>query len=483
MLAGGLYGYYLNTRARPRRPARRWSLAAILVVGGPRHRRASWTNLLTTIPHRRDRLAGRPRPTASNARRTAELRERAERLERERETEARAAVAEERTRIAREMHDVVAHSLSVMVVQAEAAEEMLVGRPRARPHARSTAVQDTGRTALTELRRMLGVLREIEEGPDLAPQPGLAGLDGARPAGARRGPAGDRAGGGRAPAAVADRRPPGVPHRAGGPHERPQARRPRPRPGGRCATSRASCVLEVSDDGRGYDPDTDGGGHGLVGMRERVAVCGGELTAGRRARGRASASVARLPVEQGAPRVIRVLIADDQALVRDGFGMILDAQADIEVVGGAADGREAIEQARELRPDVILMDIRMPEVDGIEATRRLLRRRRARPRVLMLTTFDQNEYVYEAMKAGASGFLLKDVRREELVGAVRTVAAGDAMLAPALTRRLIEDFVRRPPPGAEPTGALAELTDRESEVVRLVARGPLQRRDRRASWW
>lgn len=168
---------------------------------------------------------------------------------------------------------------------------------------------------------------------------------------------------------------------------------------------------------------------------------------------------------------IRVVIADDQALVRDGFGMILDAQPDIEVVAEAADGRAAIERARELRPDVVLMDIRMPEVDGIEATRRLVAEGDGAPRVLMLTTFDQNEYVYEAMKAGASGFLLKDVRRDELVSAVRVVAAGDALLAPALTRRLIEDFVRRPPPGAAPSGALAELTDRETEVLRLVARG------------
>lgn len=168
--------------------------------------------------------------------------------------------------------------------------------------------------------------------------------------------------------------------------------------------------------------------------------------------------------------MIRVLIADDQALVRDGFGMILDAQPDIEVVGQASDGREAVDMARELRPDVVLMDIRMPEVDGVEATRRLMADPES-PRILMLTTFDQNEYVYDAMKAGASGFLLKDVRRDELVNAVRSVAAGDALLASSLTRRFIEDFVRRPPPGAAPSGALAELTDREAEVVRLVARG------------
>jgi DNA-binding NarL/FixJ family response regulator len=168
--------------------------------------------------------------------------------------------------------------------------------------------------------------------------------------------------------------------------------------------------------------------------------------------------------------VIRVLIADDQELVRDGFGMILDAQLDIEVVGGAHDGREAIEMARALRPDVVLMDIRMPELDGIAATRRLIADGDA-PRILMLTTFDGDEYVYEAMKAGASGFMLKDVRREELINAVRVVAAGDALLAPALTRRLIADFVRRPPPGAGPSGAMADLTERELDVVRLVARG------------
>lgn len=168
---------------------------------------------------------------------------------------------------------------------------------------------------------------------------------------------------------------------------------------------------------------------------------------------------------------IRVVIVDDQALVRDGFGMILDAQSDIEVVGSAADGRDAIDRIHELRPDVVLMDIRMPELDGIEATRRLMAEVDPAPRILMLTTFDENEYVYEAMKAGASGFMLKDVRREELVNAVRVIAGGDALLAPALTRRLIEDFVRRPPPGAAPDGVFADLTERETGVLRLIARG------------
>ncbi len=168
--------------------------------------------------------------------------------------------------------------------------------------------------------------------------------------------------------------------------------------------------------------------------------------------------------------MIRVLIADDQALVRGGFRLILQAQPDMEVVGEAEDGRLALQLARELRPDVVLMDIRMPELDGIEATRRLGDSPDA-PRVLMLTTFDMNEYVYEAMKSGASGFLLKDVRPEELADAVRTVAAGDALLAPSITRRLIEEYVRRPPPGQGRPPELAELTERELEVLQLIAKG------------
>ena len=168
--------------------------------------------------------------------------------------------------------------------------------------------------------------------------------------------------------------------------------------------------------------------------------------------------------------MIRVLVADDQTLVRAGFRAILEVQDDLEVVGEAEDGDEAVALARELRPDVVLMDIRMPGIDGIEATRRLLREGDA-PRILMLTTFDLDEYVYEAMKAGASGFLLKDAPRDQLVGAVRTVAAGDALLAPALVRRLIEDFVRRPAPGARPPAELGDLTEREREVLTLIAHG------------
>jgi DNA-binding NarL/FixJ family response regulator len=167
--------------------------------------------------------------------------------------------------------------------------------------------------------------------------------------------------------------------------------------------------------------------------------------------------------------VIRVLIADDQDLIREGLRMILEAEPDIEVVGEAADGRQALERARSLDPDVMLMDIRMPELDGIEATARLAASG-LRARVLVLTTFDLDEYVYRALKSGASGFLLKDATREQLVNAVRTVAAGESLLAPAITRRLIEDFCHGPEPGALPERANA-LSEREIDVLRLLARG------------
>jgi DNA-binding NarL/FixJ family response regulator len=170
---------------------------------------------------------------------------------------------------------------------------------------------------------------------------------------------------------------------------------------------------------------------------------------------------------------ISVLLVDDQALVRTGFRMILDDEADIEVVGEAADGRAAIDAARRLHPDVIVMDIRMPVLDGVEATRRLVRDR-ALPdaRVLVLTTFDADEYVVEALRAGASGFLLKDVTPSDFVAALRIVAAGDALLAPGVTRRLLDRYADRLPPVSDARQAgLEELTEREVEVLRLVARG------------
>jgi DNA-binding NarL/FixJ family response regulator len=168
--------------------------------------------------------------------------------------------------------------------------------------------------------------------------------------------------------------------------------------------------------------------------------------------------------------VIKVLVADDQPLVRGGLQAMLGAQDDLEIVGEAGDGGEAVEEALRLRPDVVLMDIRMPGLDGIEATRRLNAHAGA-PRVLVLTTFDLDEYVYEALRAGAAGFMLKDASPGQLAEAVRTVARGESLLAPAVTRRLVERFVRRPPPAASKPEELEELTEREVEVLRLVARG------------
>jgi DNA-binding NarL/FixJ family response regulator len=171
--------------------------------------------------------------------------------------------------------------------------------------------------------------------------------------------------------------------------------------------------------------------------------------------------------------VTRCLIADDQAMVREGFAAVLTAQPGLQVVGQAADGAEAVRQARQLSPDVVLMDIRMPVMDGLQATREILGRFAGKqlPRVLVLTTFDLDDYVYAALRAGASGFLLKDATAAELVAAVRIVSAGEALLAPSVTRRLIADFARQPRPDQPPPPALDALTQRETEVLRLIARG------------
>jgi DNA-binding NarL/FixJ family response regulator len=170
---------------------------------------------------------------------------------------------------------------------------------------------------------------------------------------------------------------------------------------------------------------------------------------------------------------VRVLLVDDQSLIRTGFRMILEAEEDIDVVGESADGTQAIDSVKRLKPDVVLMDIRMPEMDGIEATRRIVSDPNAEKpvRVLMLTTFDLDEYVYDALRAGASGFLLKDVPADQLVSGIRLVAEGDSLLAPSVTRRLIEEFSRTQRADAPPPASFDELTARELEVLKLIARG------------
>jgi len=179
-----------------------------------------------------------------------------------------------------------------------------------------------------------------------------------------------------------------------------------------------------------------------------------------------------------APKPITVLVADDQEMIREGLAVLLNAQADIEVIGEAVDGQDAVHQAAELRPDVVLMDIRMPVLNGLEATRRILgtveqppETDRSGPRVLVLTTYDHDEYVYEALRVGASGFLLKNASAHALADAVRVVAAGDALLAPSVTRRLIAEFSRLGQPRGPDRKRLDQLTERETEVLALVARG------------
>jgi DNA-binding NarL/FixJ family response regulator len=173
-----------------------------------------------------------------------------------------------------------------------------------------------------------------------------------------------------------------------------------------------------------------------------------------------------------AAQVVRVVVADDHQVVRTGFAALLDTQPDFTVLGTAADGGEAVRLSRELHPDVVLMDVRMPGTNGIEATRQLCTGSEPAPRVIILTTFDLDEYVYDALRAGASGFLLKDVTAERLFDAVRVVASGEALLAPAITRRLIGEFARlRPRQSRSADMVLADLTPRETEVLRLIAEG------------
>ena len=381
------------------------------------------------------------------------------------EQASRRAVGDEQARIARELHDVIAHSVSVIVVQAAAADDVFDERPdQARAALRS--IESAGREALAELRRLLGAVRPDAEGEPARPQPGLdrlgelaaplraAGLEVAL----TRDDAGDDPARGR--------RPLRLPDRAGGAHEHAAPRRRDARRGHR--PLRAGHA-------RARRPRRRPRRHAAVHRRRRPRHrrdARARDDARRHARGRAAAR-GRLPRPRppaaGGIVTIGVVLADDQALVRGGFRMILDNKADLEVLGEAADGREAVALVERLKPDVVLMDVRMPDVDGLEATRRIVGAG-SPARIIVLTTYDVDEYVFAALRAGASGFMLKDVRPAELVDAIRVVAGGDALLAPSVTRRLLDRFADSlPGPDAAPPADLGELTEREVEVLRLVA--------------
>jgi DNA-binding NarL/FixJ family response regulator len=374
------------------------------------------------------------------------------------EEEALRRLGEERLRIARDVHDVVAHSMSEINVQAGVAAHLMDRDPE---QARSALrhIKKASGDALTDLRATLGVLRGSDGGAPVEPTGGPDSLDelaaGLRAAGVQV-------------ALDVDELPPGAAA------VRPAAYRIVQEALTNVlrhadATSvqvRVRCdgeqvTIDVHDDGTGSGAP-GGSGQGIRGMRERAAALGGTLDGG--------------PAPGGGPGgdddVIRVVLADDQTLVRAGFRALLDAEDDMTVVGEAADGEQAVEVVRQERPDVVLMDVRMPRTDGLRATARVTADPvLSRTRVIVLTTFELDEYVFGALRAGAAGFLLKDMEPADVVDAVRIVAAGDALLAPRLTRRLIEAFVTgagRPEPDTTP---LEELTPREREVLTLVGQG------------
>jgi len=391
----------------------------------------------------------------------------AERVELEK---ARRAVLEERARIARELHDVVAHHLSLIAVQAETAPYRLDDLPDdVRPEFAS--MSQAAREALTDMRKLLGVLRD-DAAAERTPQPQLADLPELIAASRRAGVHVELS------IAADGEIPPGLGLCAYRIVQEALSNASQHAPGSAVTVSVQrdddSVRLQVRN-GRGTSigppPNGHRRGHGLAGMQERAALQGGTLTAAARPDG--GFAVFGRPAARWSAMTTKCLIADDQAMVREGFGALLAAQPDLVVVGQAADGADAVRQSSEAQPDVVLMDVRMPVMDGLQATREILAGATGyhRPRVLMLTTFDLDDYVYEALRAGASGFLLKDAPAAELIHAVRVVAAGDALLAPSVTRRLIADYARRPRPNPPPAATLDVLTPRETEVLRLIARG------------
>ncbi len=365
------------------------------------------------------------------------------------ERDAKAALVE-RARIAREMHDVVAHHMSMVAVRCETAPYRIAGLPEAGLK-EFAELGDAARAAIADMQGLLG-------GPPLGRPAGRPGAAAGAERHRRAGPAGlgdrrrraARRGAHRVPGGPggADQREPprsGVERLRGGVGGRPRAGGVRPQHRGRPVA--------------GWGWWARAGRHaGTRGGARRLGDRGAH--AGRRFRGAGADSVG------GA--LIRVLVVDDQEMVREGFSALLDAQPDIEVVGSAGDGAAGVAEVRRLRPDVVLMDVRMPGTDGLTATRLLAD---DPVKVLVLTTFDLDDYVYEALRAGASGFLLKHAPARELLEAVRVVARGDALLAPSVTKRLIEDFVKARLARPVKPAALSALTERETEVLRLIATG------------
>lgn len=385
----------------------------------------------------------------------------------QREQELHRYAYEERLQIARDVHDVVGHSLSVINLQAGVALHVLDRRPD-EVQTSLEAIRRTSREALAELRTTLAVYRQ-PPGADRAPQPGLARLGdlvGALRAAGRevivRSEGRDRrcsAGGGR---------PGGVPDRPGGADQRGPAR---PRRSGDSA--------DLSDAGGSGGGSRQRGGPGRPDRRgRRHRRHEGARTGGRRwprghlrprlvGAGRAAAGAGR-----AGRMTISVAIADDQPLVRMGLRVLVESEDDLRLAGEAEDGRRALELVRAVRPDVVLMDVRMPGLDGIGALREISRDPDlAGTRVVILTTFELDEYVFDALQAGAAGFLIKDSEPADMLRAIRLAAAGESLLSPSVTRRVIESFRARPRTSHRPHPRLSDLTDREREVLGLIGEG------------
>ena len=386
---------------------------------------------------------------------------RAEFTQRSREQEARRRLAEERLQIARDVHDVVGHSLATIALQAGVAEHLLDGREE-KARESMAAIRRLSREALGEVSAMLGVLRS-DDGAERAPAPDLDQVS--------RLVEDVRAAGLSVELELDGRH---VPEVVGGAAYRivQESLTNVVRHAGPDASARVR-VTNAARRPRGRDHRR---------RRRRRARRAGRQRADRHARARHGArrqlrgrrrARRRLPRPRDAPGAMtRVVLVDDQALVRGGLRALLEAEDDLEVVGEAADGAAAIDTVARTRPDVVLMDIRMPGVDGLEATRRIA----ADPalsdvKVLMLTTFEVDEYVFEALRVGASGFLLKDEEPVELLRAVRVVAAGESLLSPSVTRRVVETFAAAHAPQAPALEGLSELTEREREIVALVGTG------------